>query len=138
MRFSEYYRTCDIPKPEKAEKVKAREDRREARVIKHVRAECVDRDGYCRFQSEDPDLIAIVGLCRGPSQWAHLEEHRRGRTMGQPPEQRHDPRYSAMFCDIHHDAYDAFKWRVEYLTARGANGPLRIYTETQEYCEKAA
>jgi hypothetical protein len=135
MRLSEYYQTVPFKKSEPTEKEKAREDRREALVKKHVRAECVDRDGYCRVQSDDPALLAIVGPCSGFSQWSHWEAHRRAHTRGQAPEHRHTTAGSGMLCDGHHTAYDARDWQIEYLTPRGADGPVRVYTETQEYRE---
>jgi hypothetical protein len=135
MKLSEYYRTAPIAKPEPRQKAKDRDDRREAQIVKQVRRHDVDRDGYCRVQSEDPDLLTIVGPCAGLSEWAHLEDQRRGRTMGQPPEQRHTSGGTAMLCNRHHTAYDAFKWAIEHLTTRGADGPIRIYTETREYRE---
>jgi hypothetical protein len=40
-----------------------------------------------------------------------------------------------MLCQGHHDTYDAHDWAIEYLTLRGADGPLRIYAGEMEYRE---
>lgn len=45
--------------------LKARKDRREAEVKDLVRADCVERDGYCISRDLDP--------CSGPSEWMHLK-----------------------------------------------------------------
>jgi hypothetical protein len=40
------------------------------------------------------------------------------------PEARHTTRDSVMLCQRHHDEYDDRKLTVEFLTERGADGPL--------------
>jgi hypothetical protein len=102
----------------------------EVDIIDRVRAECVDRDGYCRIRQSGAD--ALLGPCRSFSQWAHLEEHRRGKTRNQPPEERHQRKFSCMMCDGHHDLYDLHRFRITYLTDDAADGPLRYEKSSGE------
>lgn len=99
-------------------RLKGRKDRVEAKVKRAVRAECVERDGYC--------LVLKLGKpgCKGPSEWAHFAGHRRSQTRGLPPEQRHDTRFSGMLCRKHHRDEEAGRWRVVYRTAQYADGPI--------------
>lgn len=112
-----------IPKPEPWDKVKARRKRQEAKVVKDVRQQCVDRDGYCRIANKD------MGPCSGPSEWAHLGEKKRFKTRGQAPEVRHTTAGSLMACKAHHDAYDKGtgddRLVIEALGYIGADGLLR-------------
>ena len=101
---------------------------REGHVKAVVRAECVARDGYCRAQGHG------VGECDGPSEWAHFHSHRRSKTLGQEPEERHTKQGSLMLCKRHHQMYDGqvLGTQAERLAidvadeARGADGPLRF------------
>ncbi len=95
---------------------RAKRRRAEARVAKHVRALCVERDGYCRLMGLSP--------CDGPSEWAHLGEKKRARTRGMSPEMRHTTSGSLMACSKHHRAYDAGKIGIA-VSETGADGPIR-------------
>lgn len=112
------------PTPRRLEK--AREDRHEARVVKRVRARCVERDGSCRLSILRQTPTCQLDECDGPSEWAHLEGHRRFETRGKPPEERHTTAGTAMLCQWHHDAYDAHEFDIVPTTDRGADGPLRL------------
>lgn len=128
------------PKPIKTiRQVKDRAKRAEGKVKKSVRAQCVLRDGPCRFGMPSLEAITLdkrAGTmnfaapgCAGPSEWAHMHSRRRSQTRNQAPEVRHDTRYSFMACQLHHDQYDARKWprlHVTALTRKGANGPLKL------------
>lgn len=81
-----------------------------------VRADCVERDGYCRLMGLSP--------CSGDSEHAHLEEWKRARTRGMKPEERHTKAGSAMFCHRHHALYDAGEIVIA-MTDKGADGPIR-------------
>lgn len=105
-------------KPEKRSTTKGRKDRTEAQIKKDVRAIVVDRDAGCRLSWLSP--------CSGLLQWSHLEGHRRGRTRGMSPEQRHTTAGTAMLCDGHHDEYDANKFRIIFETDKGADGPFHV------------
>ena len=106
--------------------------RAERPVKDQVRAECVDRDGSCRLATRSKgDVAGLVGphVCRGRSQWAHLGDHKRARTRGMAPEERHTTAGSLMLCEGAHDQYD--RRRKPYLdidpvTSRGADGPLAL------------
>jgi hypothetical protein len=116
-----------IPRPEPRKRVKARKQRHAARVVKSIRAQCVERDGHCRAAR---DLGVTYGcdwflFCDGPSEWAHLGEKRRFKTRGQTPERRHTTAGSLMLCQHHHRAYDAARLVIE-AGADGADGPLRF------------
>lgn len=95
-----------------------------------VRKACVNRDGYCRLLGIGP------WDCHGPSEWAHLEHKRRGKTVNQAPEIRHTTEASAMFCRRHHEAYDAHRLRIQLLTPAGANGPLGYDFDGAVYLEE--
>lgn len=109
-----------LPKPEPRARARRRAARREAAVKARVRAAVARRDGYCRLRH-----VAGLPACGGPSQWAHLGEHRRFRTRGRPPEQRHCEEGSLMLCDRHHDLYDCNRLAIEPASpALGAAGRL--------------
>ena len=118
------------PKPVTRQRLKARKDRAEAAVIVFVRSFVVERDGYCRCKGYG------LGACMGPSEWAHLEDHRRARTRGQSPERRHDRRFSMMLCAIHHRRYDAHTLVMAFLSDRGADGPIQWYYDGFVYTEE--
>lgn len=117
---------------------KGRKTRAEAKVKKAVRAACVLRDGYCRFNFFSPLSWAVTGQCDvtdrkpyphrcvGPSEWAHLGAKKRARTRGMAPEVRHTTAHSAMLCRQAHRDYDAGRLRITALTRRGADGPLKF------------
>lgn len=112
-----------IPKPKPYRLVKAARRRNERAVIEGVRAKCVDRDGYCRLALAKH----LLGPCDGPSEWMHLGENRRFRTVGQEPERRHTTSGTMMGCHRHHYAYDkTHLYVVVPLTEAGADGTLRI------------
>lgn len=134
------------PKPSRTRKqLKAKRDREEAKVEKAVRAECVKRDGYCRYGVlKIGDVIhpmramnaighlgaadvVLSAMCDGPSEWAHLEDTRRARTMKMRPELRHHTKGTMMLCRKHHAQYDARLIRLRFVSAAGADGPLEFY-----------
>jgi hypothetical protein len=104
-------------------RVKGRKVRAETAVKQRVRFLCVERDGDCRVQG-----LEALGACSGESEWAHLEDKKRARTRGMLPEERHATAGSAMFCTTHHQAYDAGEFAVEYLSEKGADGPMAYRT----------
>lgn len=106
------------PKPEKLKTTRGRKRRREGKVTKSIRAQCVERDGYCRLMG--------VGTCDGPSEWAHLGEKKRARTRGMDPEVRHTTVHSMMLCHLHHYLYDVGTITITLRTARGANDPVLV------------
>lgn len=118
------------PKPERRATTKRRRQRKERAVVGTVREQCVDRDGYCRLQG-----VERFPPCRGRSEWAHFGEHKRFKTRGMAPEDRHKRDASLMMCDGHHDLYDANELQIEALTERGTDGPLRFSHGGQVYEE---
>ncbi len=123
--------TYSQPKPRYVKKkpgfralVTAKKRRAEGPVIKSVRAQCVERDGYCIF--------APLGSCDGQSEWMHLGEKKRYKTRGLKPEQRHTVEGSAMGCTSHHRAYDRGDIELA-LGDTGANGPMRAIYQGKVY-----
>lgn len=114
------YSGLPLRKPEPRKREKARLRRRAKRVIETVRPQVVARDGYCRARDIG------MGACRGASEWAHFGDHRRARTRGKPPEERHTTAGSLMFCVGHHDDYDEGRMAVAATTDRECDGPLRF------------
>lgn len=105
---------------------KGRRQRGEAKVKKSVRQQCVERDGYCLIASRVPFAVRVLlGPCDGPSEWAHVEEHRRCFTRGQAPEERHTTAGSGQMCHKHHADYDAHKFGL-VLSAAGMNGEVNV------------
>lgn len=127
--------TYSTPKPRPARKPKGPTARRitkrkraESLVIKSVRAKCVERDVFCRYDLDEFAKTARFGTdCKGPSEWAHLENYRRSKTRNMAPELRHTTAGTAMLCKFHHDCYDGRgkkKLRIVNFGALGADGPL--------------
>lgn len=116
--------------PIRPSKASARRRRAESAVVKVVRPQVADRDGYCRLFRFDEAwrarLWAMFGRCSGPSEWAHFGAHRRSRTMGMAAAERHTPEGSLMLCTRHHRDYDQNRLRVHALTSQGCEGPLRF------------
>ncbi len=111
-------------KPGPTAKARAKRKRAESPVARRVRAICVERDGTCRYWKDIfADCFASVE-CDGPSEWAHLEDYKRGRTRNMKPELRHTTTGTAMLCRKHHREYDAGRIRVVAFTGRGADGAL--------------
>lgn len=101
------YRTLANPKPEPRKRQQRRRKAAESAVLKSVRLEVEARDGYCLIASRMVRAVgAALGSCAGPSQLAHLEQHRRCFTRGQAPERRHQVNWLAMMCARHHADYD--------------------------------
>ncbi len=118
------------PKPTPRRIVKARKQRQVAKVVKSVRAQCVERDGYCRVGS------CAWMFCAGRSEWAHLGEKKRYKTRGMPAEIRHTTADSLMLCHLHHVAYDrTHTFKIVPLTSLGADGPLRFDVRGTTYAE---
>ncbi len=112
---------------------RAKRRRAEAPVAKRVRAECVERDGYCLLQRVVPRDVIAPNLfpidCNGPSEWCHMHDRRRSKTRNMAPEIRHDSAYTFMGCQRHHDQYDGRQGPRLFITAltrAGANGPVKI------------
>ncbi len=128
------------PKPLRgsAKRAKARAKRQEAAHAKQVRAQCVERDGYCLIATQRRQG-AIGGLawlflerCDGPSEWAHVGQHRRCHTRGQSPEQRHTTSGSAMLCQKHHDAYDRHVFDLKRFEGYGADDHFHVVIRRAE------
>lgn len=120
-----------LPKPPKgtAAKAKAADKRRAATVAKYVRAACVERDGHCLIATRVPGFIAVLlGPCAGPSEWAHVGEHRRCHTRGQAPERRHTTAGSGMMCAVHHRALDAHQF--DFMPGGDMNGAVVVIRRT--------
>ena len=105
------------PKPAPRKRTTARKQRHEAAVKKSVRAQCVERDGYCRVSDSQ---------CGGLSEWAHLGAKKRARTRGMAPELRHTTGGSLMLCTVHHLWYDRGQMQIVPLTLKGADGLLHF------------
>jgi len=119
------------PKGRKRVTVQRANRRVAAKIVRQVRAACVERDGHCRLFFGDHlhgDTQVGEGLdyCGVRSEWAHLGEKRRFKTRGMPPEERHTVQDSLMLCDLHHDLYDGRTLNITALSDRGANGPLEF------------
>lgn len=110
-------------------------DRHEDRVKRRIRAKCVTRDGYCFFAGAFIDRRPHV--CRGPSEWAHLGDKKRARTVNQPPEQRHTTAGSCMLCRTLHRAYDAGTIEIRALSDAGADGTLVAATSASVIVSKS-
>src|SRR3990167_6845639 len=110
----------------------AQRRRAESKVVQVVRPIVEDRDGYCRLMWFDDatrrQIATIFGSCSGPSQWSHYNAtHRRSKTMGQAPEERHDRRHSLMLCAFHSAEYDQNRMAIVKLDeGRGCDGRLRF------------
>jgi hypothetical protein len=87
-----------------------------------VRADCVARDGYCRYGRD----LSNFDSCRGPSEWAHYGDKKRFKTRNQDPEVRHTTKESLMLCRKHHRMYDRGTLLIELLTDAGCIGLLRF------------
>ena len=115
-----------LAKPEPRKRVKARRKRQEATVATGVRAQCVERDGYCLLRAR---VFGGFGRCLGPSEWAHIGTHRRAHTRGQAAARRHTTAGSGMLCQRHHAAYDAHEFDlVPSDAALGMNGNFQVVT----------
>lgn len=112
------------PKPEPRAAAKARKRINERAVIAAVRRQVVERDGYCLIGKL---MTPPFSECMGPSEWAHVGEHRRFRTVGQAPERRHTTMGSCMLCDRHHFVYDAHEFDIVPVDkAYGMDGAIKI------------
>jgi hypothetical protein len=112
---------------------RAKRRRAEGPVKKAVRAECVERDGWCVIKRSGfpTDVFApdVDVTCAGQSEWAHMHSRRRSQTRNQAPGVRHDTKHSFMACKRHHDQYDGRqspRLFVTALTDKGADGPLKF------------
>lgn len=133
--LGDYYRGLaehgGIPKPESRKKVRDRERRSASDIIVVERKKTSNRDGYCRLYWSDAKtretVWGLFGRCRGPSEWAHYNDtHRRSKTVGKPPEERHTSVHSMMLCERHHDDYDLNRIDVREQTPQGCDGRLRF------------
>jgi len=114
------------PKPLPHRRTKGRRKRREAKVVKAVRPQVVARDGYCRLSEAARLHPDEFGECSGPSEWSHYNAtHRRSKTRGQPPEERHTTAGSMMLCRKHSHDYDQNRTDITVQDeARGCDGPV--------------
>lgn len=97
---------------------RAKRKRADDAVRLEIRRRCVLRDGYCKF--------AIMGGCDGPSEHAHLGRHKRARTRGMDPTDRHTMEGSCMLCERHHGLEERGTLQLAMFGELGANGPIRI------------
>jgi len=121
-----------LAKPDKGsrKREKARFKALASKQAQVVRAKCVERDGRCllltRMGSALGTRHGLLALCFGPSEWAHIGQHRRCHTRGMAAEKRHTTAGSGMMCQRHHAAYDAHEFDLEPLTADGMDGGFRV------------
>jgi hypothetical protein len=120
-----------FPKGATRKSLKAKAKRLEKTMIALVRTACVLRDMDCRISTGAygmhlDQMQSYLGQCRGQSEWAHFGAHRRARTRGMAPLDRHTTAGSLMLCRMHHRAYDAGKLKITALTDRGCDGPLEF------------
>lgn len=108
-----------FPKPAHRAMARRRDVRKARAIAAEIRAAVASRDGFCRLSA------AGLGFCRGRNTWAHLGDTRRFKTRGRSARERHTTAGTVMLCLGHHQALDSHAIRVELLTAKGANGPLR-------------
>jgi hypothetical protein len=120
------------PKRGSHKRLKAKRARAAGKVVEIVRHRCVERDGYCFIvnrlsAAQYFDLIPAIGICEGPSEWAHVGKHRRSKTRGQAAEVRHTTVGSAIACRKHHRLYDNHDFDIECFDAeRGMDGTFRV------------
>lgn len=110
-------------------RIKVERNRHEGSIIKAARAEAVERDGDCRLYVSDAalraELIEKFGAHSGPPEFSHYNRtHRRSKTVGQPPEERHQSKHALILCAGHADEYDENRMDIEETTADGCDGPL--------------
>ena len=115
------------PKPQSRRDERVALRHAENAVIRKVRVRAVTRDGYCRV----PD--AVVGSHDGRSEMAHLESRAKTKGLRRFPEERHNTGIVVMACRCHHDHIDGKRrpklcW--DYLTDRGADGPMRWWVKS--------
>jgi hypothetical protein len=91
--------------------------RKEQPLIAKVRAACVERDGYCR-------MAGLMGPCQGDSCWCHMQGKRRSQTRRMTPKERHSTAWTVMLCARHAEMEERHTVRTQYLTDRGADGPM--------------
>lgn len=119
------------PKGKTRKQIKSARDRREALIIKTVRAACVARDGYCRV-TRDMLTCEALGACAGASALCHLPPRTRGQTRKMDPEYRHGTPWCVMCCTRHHDMINRRRkpWLiVRCLSDRGLDGPVSFDVE---------
>lgn len=123
----DYYQRCGIPKGTPRRKVKGRRKRHERAVVQDVRPQVERRDGYCRLSEAARAMPDDFGKCSGPSQWSHYNAtHRRSKTRGKEPEERHTTAGSMMLCTRHSEDYDQNRTDIRVLDEkRGCDGPVR-------------
>lgn len=109
------------PKLERRKTTKRRKARKESKRKRSIRAQCVERDGYCRIGKDADDYTD----CHGPSEWAHFGPKKRARTRGQDPDVRHTTAGSFMGCRAHHRDYDAGELTITAVDeVAGCDGEL--------------
>lgn len=114
------YNVLAQPKGPTRKRLKARKDRAEGVVKRCVRAVVADRDGYCRYSTDNGhDCLG------GASEWAHWGDKKRFKTRGMPAGERHTTAGSLMLCKRHHQYYDAGTLIITAKTDRGCDGPLK-------------
>ena len=120
------------PKPEPRQRAKGRKHRQEAQVVKTVRVQVAERDGYCRVLALlfmfDPSLRSSLrlyfGPCSGQSEWAHYGDQKRAKTRGKAPVERRTRAGSFMLCAAHHRGTKGYDAGELLVTARDRIEPL--------------
>lgn len=102
---------------------RARKARTDAAYAAGIRELVAARDGFCRH-GYDVRLGDRFARCSGPSEWAHFGEHKRFKTRGMAPEDRHTTAGSLMLCRSCHMAYDRGVLLIIAKTGRLCDGPL--------------
>lgn len=133
--LGDYYREIGkfggIAKPEPRQKARARERRAEKPAMDVAYQHADGRDGYCRLYWSDAktreQAWGLFGKCRGRSTLAHYNEtHRRSKTRGRPPDERHQGQHAMKLCERHHSDYDQHRFEIEEMTEAGCDGRLRV------------
>ena len=101
---------------------KARKDRAYAAT---VRDRVIERDGHCRYGKDVASHERSE--CRGPSEWAHINDWQRFKTRGRPPERRHATQGSMMLCQRHHELYDDGHIEIDYWEPHYCDGHVSYW-----------
>lgn len=115
-------------------RAKAAKRKAESKVVADVRERVFRRDWRCRACAAG--VPREYGMTFQEDQWAHLGNHRRFKTRGMAPEERHTTQGSMRLCDQHHHQYDHHTLNIIMLTEAGADGPVRFERDGQEFVER--
>lgn len=111
-------RGLPFAKPEKRVTAKRRDKATEWHQIVVIRAQVLGRDGSCRLRG-----VKAMGLCAGPTEWAHWPR-KRSQTRGEAAARRHATTGSLALCRKHHQAQEAGKIVIEACSGKQCDGPL--------------